>query len=158
MDIIPPDPFTHLLVGVDLSENCARAFRKALRIGKHNEATVTCIHVVPRSGDEAKSFDSMYRSDISDNKLLEEYALPWLENWVADQLNTYVGNLPDWVELTTRVGNPHDEILQFAEDEGCDLIVLGTHGRSGLERWWLGSVAEKVIRRADCPVMTVREE
>lgn len=54
-------------------------------------------------------------------------------------------------------GQPVDEILRLAKETGCDLIVMGTHGRTGLGRMLMGSVAEKVVRTASCPVVTVRE-
>jgi len=54
-------------------------------------------------------------------------------------------------------GSPASAIVRFAEDEGVDLIVLGTHGRSGLPRLLMGSVAEAIVRKAHCPVLTFRE-
>lgn len=51
---------------------------------------------------------------------------------------------------------PHEEIVKTAAGERADLIVLGTHGRGGVERFFLGSVADRVIRTAPCPVVTVR--
>lgn len=54
------------------------------------------------------------------------------------------------------VGKPAEEILQVAEDEGVDLIVMGTHGRTGLRHILLGSVAETMVRTAPCPVFTVK--
>ncbi|HEX9306965.1 MAG TPA: universal stress protein [Anaeromyxobacter sp.] len=61
-------------------------------------------------------------------------------------------------ELTVRVeaGEPSDTILQIAKDSGADLIVMGTHGRTGLSRLLIGSVAEAVLRRSTCPVLTIR--
>jgi len=53
-------------------------------------------------------------------------------------------------------GNPSREIVRYAEDEGCDLVVMGTHGRGGIDRLLLGSVAEKVVRSSSVPVLTVR--
>jgi nucleotide-binding universal stress UspA family protein len=53
-------------------------------------------------------------------------------------------------------GVPHEVILEYAEDEGMDLIVMGTHGHTGLDRYLLGSVTEKVVRTSDVPVLTVR--
>ncbi len=53
-------------------------------------------------------------------------------------------------------GDPAEEIVREARDSGCDLIVLGTHGRTGLDRLLMGSVAERVMRKAACPVLTVR--
>ena len=55
------------------------------------------------------------------------------------------------------VGDPADAIVKVAESEGADLIVMGTHGRTGLTRFLMGSVAEAVVRRAPCPVLTVRQ-
>ena len=54
-------------------------------------------------------------------------------------------------------GQPVDEILRLAKEIGCDLIVMGTHGRTGFGRMLMGSVAEKVVRTAPCPVVTVRQ-
>lgn len=56
-----------------------------------------------------------------------------------------------------QAGAPHEEIVRTAEEEHADMIVMGTHGRGGLNRMILGSVAERVIRLARCPVLTVRQ-
>jgi nucleotide-binding universal stress UspA family protein len=58
--------------------------------------------------------------------------------------------------VTTRAGDPTHVILELAEAKQADLIVMGTHGRSGLSHLLMGSVTEKVVRRATCPVLTVR--
>jgi nucleotide-binding universal stress UspA family protein len=55
-----------------------------------------------------------------------------------------------------RDGDPYREILEYSDSEGIDLIVMGTHGRTGLDRYLLGSVTEKVVRTSDAPVLTVR--
>ncbi len=55
-----------------------------------------------------------------------------------------------------KLGVPADAIVQFAKDHAVDLIVLGTHGRKGVNRVLMGSVAEAVVRRADCPVLTIK--
>jgi nucleotide-binding universal stress UspA family protein len=60
------------------------------------------------------------------------------------------------VHAEVGVGPPYDEIVRFAKDKNVDLIVMGTHGHTGLAHVLLGSVAEKVVRRAPCPVLTVR--
>ncbi len=57
----------------------------------------------------------------------------------------------------THLGVPFDEILRFAKRQKADAIVMGTHGRSGVKRLFLGSVAESVLREAECPVIVVRE-
>ncbi len=60
------------------------------------------------------------------------------------------------VETTVREGVPHVEIVEYADEADADVVVMGTHGRSGLDRYLLGSVTERVVRTADVPVLTVR--
>jgi nucleotide-binding universal stress UspA family protein len=60
------------------------------------------------------------------------------------------------VEYRLEEGDPATAVLQVAREAGCDLIVLGTHGRTGLARLLMGSVAERVVRGADCPVLTLK--
>jgi nucleotide-binding universal stress UspA family protein len=62
------------------------------------------------------------------------------------------------VETQVMRGVPYEEILKFSRDKGIDLIIMGTHGRSGLDRVIFGSTAEKVVRNAECPVLTVRSQ
>lgn len=64
-------------------------------------------------------------------------------------------NVP--VERRTVIGNPATEIVRFADNEGIELIVMPTHGRSGLSRLLMGSVAELVVRHANCPVLTLKQ-
>jgi len=65
----------------------------------------------------------------------------------------------DGIDVTTAVeaGDPHETILDYAESAGIDLIVMGTHGRTGLDRYLIGSVTEKVVRLSEIPVLTVRQ-
>jgi len=61
-------------------------------------------------------------------------------------------------ETMLRHGSPEEEIVRAAAEGGYDMIVMGTHGREGVPRFFIGSVAEHVVRRAECPVLTVRVE
>lgn len=61
-------------------------------------------------------------------------------------------------QVRLEVGVPWEAIVCVAGDEGAEMIVMGTHGRTGLDRLLLGSVAERVVRRAPCPVLTVRSD
>jgi nucleotide-binding universal stress UspA family protein len=63
---------------------------------------------------------------------------------------------PRQLSVRVEAGEPSDTILQIAKDGGADLIVMGTHGRTGLSRLLIGSVAEAVLRRSTCPVLTIR--
>jgi len=60
--------------------------------------------------------------------------------------------------IHARIGKPADEILAVAEDVGADLIFIGSHGKTGVERFLLGSVSERIVREARCPVMVVRQK
>lgn len=62
------------------------------------------------------------------------------------------------VEHLLEEGNPSAEILRVAQERRCDLIVMGTHGRTGLHRLLMGSVAEHVVRKAPCPVLVVKTQ
>ncbi|TKX74832.1 universal stress protein [Halorubrum sp. GN11_10-6_MGM] len=62
------------------------------------------------------------------------------------------------VHTAVETGTPHSAILEYADANGVDLVVMGTHGRTGVERYLLGSVAEKVVRLSDVPVLTVRAD
>ena len=84
-----------------------------------------------------------------------------LEAFATQELAKLPGD--DWdngkpIVRATRHGSPFFEILQYAKDNDIDLIVIGTHGRTGLKHVLLGSVAERVVRKAACPVLTVRPE
>jgi universal stress protein A len=91
-----------------------------------------------------------------------EYAVSQadLAEKAKDRLTEIVSrSLPDvTVESHVRVGSPAEEILRAARDNHADLIVIATHGRGGLSRVLFGSVTERVVRRAPCPVLTVRPE
>jgi nucleotide-binding universal stress UspA family protein len=60
------------------------------------------------------------------------------------------------IQMVTIVGHPHIQIIEYAETNQMDLIVMCTHGRSGLSRWLMGSVADRVVRGASVPVLVVR--
>jgi nucleotide-binding universal stress UspA family protein len=86
---------------------------------------------------------------------------------IDDRLTEHVAELmgvstesSDGIDVVTAVatGTPHTEILEYADEHDVDLVVMGTHGRTGVERHLLGSVTEKVVRMADAPVVTVRAD
>jgi universal stress protein A len=81
---------------------------------------------------------------------------------VRESLETTLANVPDatWsagrlVQRVIRMGTPYVEITRYAEEQEIDVIVIGTHGRTGLTHLLLGSTAEKIVRKAPCPVLTV---
>jgi universal stress protein A len=84
--------------------------------------------------------------------IAEEEALQNLERFEKELMNQGVN-----VKAFLRVGYPFEEIIQVANDPEIDLIIIGSHGRSGIKRLLLGSTAERVVEHAPCPVLVVKE-
>lgn len=139
-----------ILCPVDLSDHSRRAFDHALAMAQWYGSRLTVLHVVP----------PVAAATLGRGPFVVEPIVPPLadaERRVAD-IRVFVDadRAPDvTVDVAVREGDAADEILDLAGTMPADLVVLGTHGRSGFERLLLGSVAEKVLRKAACPVMTV---
>lgn len=91
-----------------------------------------------------------------------EYAIPEATTPAQNELAKLLAHVVPSDESVTYehrllLGDPAPEIVQLAKEENADLIVMGTHGRTGLSRLLMGSVAEHVVRRAACPVLTIRQ-
>jgi nucleotide-binding universal stress UspA family protein len=139
-----------ILCPIDFSEHSRRALDNAVAIAHRYRAAVTVLHVLSPSamaafGPDAMVFDTSTLSSMSRDKILgDTKAFAETEGAPGIALDTIV-----------REGNVAVEIVEQARDMNADLVVVGTHGRSGFERFVLGSVAEKVLRKASCPVLTV---
>ncbi|MFM1769063.1 MAG: hypothetical protein RJA22_1592 [Verrucomicrobiota bacterium] len=138
-----------ILVPVDFSDCSRKALRYALPFAKEFEASIILLHVVAPFLPPAE----MSLVDVADLELrMRESAtreLAALRASVAKQAP---------VETALRLGRPDTEILHAARELDADVIVLSTHGRTGLAHMFLGSTAEQVVRRAPCPVFIVRQQ
>jgi nucleotide-binding universal stress UspA family protein len=149
--------FKKILVPTDFSTGSKRALEMAVEVATRFEASIDVIHVVELPiymipdmtvavpGTAALDFGSFARGQAEREMQL------FLRNY---------GPPPESRVKITQVidrGEPTRMILDHAEDGGYDLIVMGTHGRTGLDHLLLGSTAERVIRRASCPVLTIRD-
>lgn len=140
-----------ILFPTDFSEGALNALPYAVDIAKSYGAKLYMLHVIydiaTASGLHVPhiSVDEMYKElDASARKELEKFG--------ADVIR----GIKD-VEYVVIRGIPYEEILKFAKENKIDLIVIGTHGRKGLDRVLFGSTAERVVRNSSCPVLTVRE-
>lgn len=137
----------NVLVPVDESDPAREAVEHA--VTTYPDATITALHVINPSM-------AMYRGEMAYNydRLIE------LEEEEAETLFETIEEIgaEHDASITTElmVGTPARSIVSFAEDNDVDQIVLGSHGRSGMSRVLLGSVAEQVVRRATVPVTVVR--
>lgn len=140
-----------ILHPTDFSECAEQARGQALRLARALGAELVLLHVsmeVPLYGEGL-----LAKSEV--RKVFEaqrEWATHALEERAAE---TRGAGIPTLARVV--VGTPHQAIVEIAKDVRAELIVMGTHGRGGIERFFLGSVADRVIRSAPCPVLTVRE-
>ena len=143
------DGFTRIVVPTDFSSCGEAAWATALRAARGFGAEVVLLHVVvdtPRFAEGASGAD--LRATLAD-------AQQWAEREASSRVSAARAAGVS-ARSVVQTGVPQREILDVAAAEGADLIVIGTHGRAGLERALLGSVADHVIRLAPCPVLSVR--
>lgn len=142
--------FKSVLFATDFSESSDHAFEYAHTVAKCFGARLLVLHVI----NELVDLRGFYVPHISIDKLEEEMAES-AHKMMAQFIETHAqGYAP--LESIVSPGIPYDEILKKAEEESADLIVLGTHGRTGLDHVLFGSTAEKVVRKSPIPVMTIR--
>jgi universal stress protein A len=134
-----------ILFPTDFSDNAKSAFQYGLGIARKFGADLYLVHVV-------HSFPEMRPYNV---RQLIDLMVKHAETSLREQLKT---SQEHEVRLhpVVRVGVEDIEITTLAEEERIDLIVMGTHGRTGLAHALLGSVAERVVRRAPCPVLSVK--
>ncbi len=143
--------FRRILHASDFSPASRPAFRRALDLARANRATLTLVHVystfIPVTG-EGYVGGQVYDKMLTDIRTDAQRRLGRL---VAEARKKGVRAKGLALE-----GIPHDRIVRAARSTRADLIVLGTHGRTGLNRFFLGSIAARVLTLAPCPVLTVR--
>jgi len=142
--------FSTILVAVDFSDSSDNAFQMALAMAQKFSAKLMILHVI----NEPIDLRGFYVPHISFDKLeeeIEEGAKKLMESFCRQ----HTGDFENYQSLIVP-GMPFDEIIKQAEKYSVELIVLGTHGRTGLDHVLFGSTAEKVVRKSKIPVLTVR--
>ncbi|MHB8708345.1 MAG: universal stress protein [Desulfuromonadales bacterium] len=142
--------FKTILFATDFSESSDHAFQYALSLARKFDSRLAIIHVI----SEPVDLRGFYVPHISFDKLEEEIeqgALKMMEKFCRTHVQDYLN-----VESFVAPGIPYDEIIKKALEVNADLIVIGTHGRTGLDHVLFGSTAEKVVRKSTIPVMTIR--
>ena len=144
-----PFKVKRILVPIDFS-NCSRkALLYALPLAKDHQAAITLLYVVPPAYG-AGDFGGIDYGQLETS--MKEGGQKELEKMAAE-----IAAGAESVDTLVRVGSPAREIIETARRLPVDLIVISTHGRTGLPHVFLGSVAEHVVQRAPCPVLVVRE-
>lgn len=140
-----------ILCPVDFSETARAAMETAVELAARFDAELLLIHAYPIPG-----YTFPDGSAVASARMLQELAdeaARHLDEW--RELAVKAGAAK--VAVDTAVGDPAGEIVRIAADRKVDLVVMGTHGRTGIEHALMGSIAERVVRRAKCPVLTVRK-
>jgi nucleotide-binding universal stress UspA family protein len=137
----------HVLLPVDFSDTSVRATAYAASLCKQFGATLHLLHIIE---DPTVYLPVLEGYPLPSYAQLETYARDRLENWLdPEDEGEYA------VELQWMHGNPAAKIVEYARDCRLDLVIMGTHGRGGTSHLLMGSTAEKVVRQAPCPVLTV---
>ncbi len=135
---------------IDFSDASRAAMEVAVDLAARNGAELVLLHAYPIPGYTFPDGSVVASPKMMDE--LAEQAEHHLGEWKRD-----AGALGARSVVTVKaVGEPATEIVAYARERGVDLLVVGTHGRTGLEHALMGSTAERVVRRAPCPVLTVR--
>lgn len=160
--------FTHILVPTDFSSQAKAALDVALREAKLHQASVTLVHVLHhhphtevtyiRGNPEdqrglATEFGSMQALGRQEPVVLRR---DYVEETLTQLRELVPQSFTGTWDVEVASGDPAEAIIHVAQGHQVDLIVMGTHGRSGLAHVFLGSVAEKVVRHASCAVLVTR--
>ncbi|MCX5874900.1 MAG: universal stress protein [Deltaproteobacteria bacterium] len=138
-----------ILVPVDFSENSQKILRTAVDFAAKFKAEVVVVFVV-QSFDDYSGFFVPHMPIIQLEEEMVKSATEKMKSFVAETLN---GSVPHGTAILS--GDVVEEINRFAGKEKSDLIVMGTHGYKGLDKILFGSVAEKIVKTAPCPVLTI---
>lgn len=144
-------PAEHVLVPVDFSENARLQVAHAAALAEGSGAALHLLHII-----EEAVFPTFYGVDAGAPPASAVVART--ETALQELADSLAPVIPPGTPVRThvRTGHPAPGVVAFAEEHACALIVVATHGRTGLERFLMGSVAEQVVRTAPCPVFTVR--
>lgn len=138
-----------IVVPTDFSEYAENAIELGVELGRLTGAKVDVIHAVPAMDDWFFSSSEDDVSVSSNDQLLNE---------AKSRLGDLEGFYYEDVELTTYLYNEtiHQAILEHVDSQQADLLIMGSHGRTGFSKYFLGSTTQKIMRLVDCPVLTVK--
>jgi nucleotide-binding universal stress UspA family protein len=139
-----------ILVTTDFSQASELALEAAPVLARQNDARVTLVHVAPTM--------SLAPGELEQSTSYQRELEDAIHQHLDRLCETYLAGLPDVKTALLRGRNSADAICEFAAENDVDLILLATHGRSGIQRFLLGSVAEQVVRHAPCPVLVMRSK
>jgi nucleotide-binding universal stress UspA family protein len=138
-----------IIAPTDLSKLSRAALRYAMELALAQGAEVIVYNVISEDGEWFDKDD-----ELNPAKALVPKQKQRLAEFVKESCAEFLGKVS--VRQLVEIGVPYKEIVRKAEDEKADIIVMSTHGRTGLEQVMVGSVTAKVVARASCPVLSIR--
>ena len=141
--------FKKILCPLDFSEFTDEIMQYATDIAKRYDAELHLLHVVPNP-----TYFTPYESFLTPENIIAIEGT--IEKEVTRNFDKVLKGIDIPAKTVSKIGAAFVEIIEYIKAEGIDLVVMGTHGRSGIEHILIGSVAEKVVRKSPCPVMTIR--
>jgi universal stress protein A len=138
-----------ILCPVDFSNDSFTALDYAADFARQNQGQLILLHVVDNPlADQYGPIRQNFYAEV-------EHALEKSKQMLAEAVQAHAAGVA--YEAIVKRGNPYEEIIDLANSHHADMIVMSTHGRTGPQRLVIGSVAEKVVRTAPCPVLTVKQ-
>ena len=143
--------YKKVLFCTDFSENSDYAFEFAFGIAKRDEGLLYILHVITHNQHQ-----EMIMGYVPENTL-RNIQKGIEQEVIVNYKEHYTKKIEDAVrfEVVTKSGREDEEILKFAKDEKVDILVMGTHGKTGIEHAFFGSVAEKVLRHSPFPIFVI---
>jgi nucleotide-binding universal stress UspA family protein len=148
-DVEPSKAVGRILVPIDFSEAADAALQHGIEIAQTYGAEIDLLHVV-----EEPFYPPAYGPDVA--TFPTQDVMERVETQLADTAREEIGY--EHVMVSARTGSPSSEILDYVDENEVDLVVMATHGRTGLDRVLLGSVAERVLRQSPTPVFIVKPD
>ena len=143
-------PYARVLCPVDFSESSLTALRFAISLAEEADARLTILHAIDWSANEGLMVEEFDPPEL--RRRIETAARERLEALVTDDMRAFCRPA-----ITLAYGKPYREILHVAEEEHSDLIVIGVRGRNPVDLAVFGSTTNQVVRRASCPVLTLKD-
>jgi universal stress protein A len=146
----------NILVPTDFSEYSDKALKQALDIAKDYHSQVYLLHVI---GEHTIQTVEEYSIDVEIIKQLDDQLLSNAKEKMQKELEKYNKSAMAEIKIipVIRNGVPYEEILREADDKKVDLIVIASLGKTGLKKYFLGGVAQNVLKGSKCPVLLTKE-
>jgi nucleotide-binding universal stress UspA family protein len=137
--------FARILVGFDGSESARKALQTALQVAQVHKSEITAMTVVRPPEFAELEAEVAAAAEDAKRQMAQTF------KWARDEARRACVSL----KIRVQTGHPAEALVRIAEEEQFDLIILGRRGLTQVQRWMLGSVSERVVRYAHCPVMVV---